>query len=58
MFILPQEVRVLATAADVEALLTEVMQGLKDRSYERSELMDLHVKQMSAKARGRLSTKR
>jgi ketosteroid isomerase-like protein len=43
MFIPPQGVRVLATAADVEALLTEVMQGLKARS----ELMNLHVKQMS-----------
>jgi hypothetical protein len=36
MFIPAQGVRVLATAADVEALLTEVMQGLKVRSYERS----------------------
>jgi hypothetical protein len=40
-------VRVLATAADVEALLTQVMEGLKARSYARSELIDLHVKQMS-----------
>jgi NTF2-like protein (DUF6841) len=47
MFITPQGVRVLATAADVEALLTQVMEGLKARSYARSELMDLHVKQMS-----------
>jgi ketosteroid isomerase-like protein len=47
MFIPPQGVRVLATAAEVEALLTEVMQSLKTRSYARSELMDLHVKQMS-----------
>ena len=47
MFIPPQGVRVLATAADVEALLTQVMEGLKARSYARSELMDLHVKQMS-----------
>jgi ketosteroid isomerase-like protein len=47
MFIPPQGVRVLATAADVEALLTEVMEGLKARSYARSELMDLHIKQMS-----------
>ena len=47
MFIPPQGVRVLATAADVEALLTQVMKGLKARSYARSELMDLHVKQMS-----------
>jgi len=47
MFIPPQEVRVLATAADVEALLTQVMEGLKARSYARSELTELHVKQMS-----------
>jgi len=47
MFIPSQGVRVLATAADVEALLTQVMEGLKARSYARSELMDLHVKQMS-----------
>jgi ketosteroid isomerase-like protein len=47
MFIPPQGVRVLATAADVEALLIQVMEGLKARSYARSELLDLHVKQMS-----------
>jgi hypothetical protein len=47
MFIPPQGVRVLATAADVEELLIQVMEGLKARSYVRSELMDLHVKQMS-----------
>ena len=47
MFIPPQGVHALATAADVEALLTQVMEGLKARSYARSELMDLHVKQMS-----------
>jgi len=47
MFIPAQGVCVLATAADVETLLTEVMQGLKTRSYARSALMDLHVKQMS-----------
>jgi ketosteroid isomerase-like protein len=47
MFIPPQGVRVLATAADVEALLTQVMEDLKARSYGRSEVMDLHVKQMS-----------
>jgi ketosteroid isomerase-like protein len=47
MFIPPQGVRVLATAADVEALLTQVMEGLKARSYARSELTDLHVHQMS-----------
>jgi ketosteroid isomerase-like protein len=47
IFIPPQGVRVLATAADVEALLTQVMEGLKARSYARSELTDLHVHQMS-----------
>src|SRR4029450_12538965 len=47
MFITPQGVCVLATAADVEALLTQVMEGLKARGYARSEVMDLHVKQMS-----------
>jgi len=36
MFIPPHGVRVLATAADVEALLTQVMQDLKARSYARS----------------------
>jgi ketosteroid isomerase-like protein len=48
MFIPAQGVRVLATAADVEALLAQVMEGLKARSYARSELMDFRVKQMSA----------
>ena len=47
MFIPAQGVRVLATTADVEALLVQVMEGLKARSYARSELMDFHVKQMS-----------
>ena len=47
MFIPPQGVRVLASAADVEALLTQVMEGLKARRYARSELTELHVKQMS-----------
>jgi hypothetical protein len=47
IFIPPQGVRVLATVADVEALLTQVMEGLKARSYARSELTDLYVKQMS-----------
>jgi hypothetical protein len=47
MFIPPQGVRVLATAADVEALLVQVMDGLKARGYARSELTDLHVHQMS-----------
>src|SRR5215475_4978958 len=47
MFIPPQGARVLATAADVEALLTQIMEGLKTRGYARSELWDRHVKQMS-----------
>src|SRR5262245_30925023 len=47
MFIPPQGVRLLATAADVEGLLTEVMEGLKARGYARSELMDLHAKKTS-----------
>jgi hypothetical protein len=47
MFISPQGVRVMATAAEVAALFTQVMEGLKARSYARSELTDLHVHQMS-----------
>ena len=50
MFIPPQGVRVMATTADVEALLTQVMEGLKARGYARSELTDLHVKQMNGNA--------
>ncbi|MGB8433589.1 MAG: nuclear transport factor 2 family protein [Burkholderiales bacterium] len=48
MFISPQGVHVLLTAADVETLLTQVMQGLKARGYARSELLDLHVNQMGS----------
>jgi len=47
MFIPPQGVHVLATAADVQALLIQVMEGLKARGYARSELLNLHVNQMS-----------
>ena len=47
MFIPPQGVRVLATATDVEALLTKVMESLNARNYARSELMHRYVKQMS-----------
>ncbi|MGH7929142.1 MAG: DUF6841 family protein [Candidatus Binatia bacterium] len=50
MFIPPQGVRVLATTADVEALLTQIMEGLKARSFARSVLVELHVKQMSGNA--------
>ena len=47
MLIPPQGVRVLATAADVESVLIQVMDGFKARGYGRSELTDLHVHQMS-----------
>jgi ketosteroid isomerase-like protein len=47
MFIPLQGVRVLASAADVETLLIQVMEGLRARGYARSALMDLRVKQMS-----------
>lgn len=47
MFISPQGVRVMATAVEVAALFTQVMESLKARSYARSELTDLHVHQMS-----------
>jgi ketosteroid isomerase-like protein len=47
MFIPPRGVPVLATPADVEALLTQVMEGLKARNYARSELTELHAHQMS-----------
>jgi NTF2-like protein (DUF6841) len=50
MFIPPQGVRVLATATDVEALLTQVMESLNARNYARSELMHRYVKQMSGNA--------
>lgn len=47
MFIPPQGVHVLATAADIQALLIKVMEGLKARGYARSELLNLYVNQMS-----------
>jgi hypothetical protein len=47
MFISPQGIRVMATAAEVTTLFTHIMEGLKARSYARSELTDLHVQQMS-----------
>lgn len=47
MFISPQGIRVMATAAEVVTLFTQAMQGLKARSDARSELTDLHVHQMS-----------
>lgn len=50
MFISPLGVRVMATAADVEALFEQVMDGLKVRRDARSELTGLHVRQMSENA--------
>ena len=47
MFIPPQGVRILATAADIEALLAQIMQGLNARNYARSEITELHAHQMS-----------
>jgi len=47
MFISPQGVRVMATAADIEALFRQLMASLKARSYARSELTALHVHQLS-----------
>ena len=47
MFLAPQGVRVMTTTAEVAALFTQVMEGLKARGYARSELTDLHVHQMS-----------
>jgi len=47
MFISPQGVRVMATAAEGAGLFAQVMEGLKACSYGRSELTDLHVQQMS-----------
>jgi ketosteroid isomerase-like protein len=47
MFISPQGVHVLATAADIQALLIKVMEGLKARGYARSELLNLYVNQIS-----------
>jgi ketosteroid isomerase-like protein len=47
IFIPPQGVRVLLTAAEVAALLTQIMEGLKARDYARSEVLDLHVNRMS-----------
>ena len=47
MFISPHGVHVLASVADVQVLLTQVMEDLKARGYARSELLDLHVNRMS-----------
>mgnify|MGYP001401650436 CR=1 FL=1 len=48
MFISPQGVRILPTLADTQALLTQVVEGLEACRYARSELLDLHVNQMSS----------
>jgi ketosteroid isomerase-like protein len=47
MFIPPQGVHVLATTADVQTLLIQIMEGLKSRGYARSELLNRRVNQMS-----------
>jgi len=47
IFISPQGVRVMATAAEIEALFRQLMESLKARSYARSELTGLNVHQMS-----------
>jgi ketosteroid isomerase-like protein len=47
MFISPQGVRVMATAAEIAALFTQLMESLKARGYARSELTDIHVHKMS-----------
>ena len=41
LFIAPQGVVVMASAAEVEALLDKMMEGLKVRGYARSELTDV-----------------
>jgi len=47
MFLPPRGVHVLTTAADVQALLVQIMEGLKARDYARSELLNRHVNQVS-----------
>jgi ketosteroid isomerase-like protein len=47
MLISSQGTLVMATPAEIEALFIGLIEGLKARSYGRSELTDLHVKQMS-----------
>ena len=47
VFISAQGMRVLATAPEVEAFFTQVIQALKARAYERSVLTSLGVRQMS-----------
>jgi ketosteroid isomerase-like protein len=42
--ILPQEVRVLPTAADVEKFFGAARQDLKERGYSHSDLLEVHVR--------------
>jgi ketosteroid isomerase-like protein len=42
--ILPQEIRVLSTAPDVEKFYSTARQDLKDRGYSHSELSEVHIK--------------
>ena len=46
--ILPQEVRVLPTAADVEKFFGAARQDLKERGYSHSELLEVHVRLLGA----------
>ena len=49
--ILPQEVRVLPTAADVEKFFGAARQDLKERGYSHSELLEVHVRLLGATVR-------
>src|SRR4030042_687825 len=47
MMISSQEVIVMATSAEVEAYFARIMGRLKARGYARTEIKELHMKQMS-----------
>jgi ketosteroid isomerase-like protein len=47
MLLSPQGVTIMATATEVEALFSQIIEGLKARNYARSELTDLRVQQLS-----------
>jgi ketosteroid isomerase-like protein len=47
MFVSSKGVRVMTSPADVNAFLAEMVKTLRNRSYARSEVTDLRVKQMS-----------
>jgi ketosteroid isomerase-like protein len=47
MLISPQGVRVMTTSTEIEALFARLLEDLKARSYARSEVTDLYVRQMS-----------